>query len=309
MVKSFFRSLGIIGFVKKDFNFKFKDYLLFAYKFISCTLILCFSVEVCFSALVEFVCRVIFFQQPQLVLNTAMLFAQIGAWVILAILLPIYWFRVNTKMINYVATIAFIRNINHQKHTSSDIYCPRCKHIMSINSFKGKQIVYVDDKITYSYDYKDTYDSDGKKHVVRSRIKHVEPIYEEEEYTSYYATCQNHLCEFQDYRPVSKSLHRHKFYEMPYRITDTTTYLLYNSSTNGSGYGKTSAYRMGIPTIVFLIISVIVLFLSYKNSYAYINYSMGSDYLIRKLIGLCIIIGITIFASIFVQVYVHYKNK
>lgn len=302
------KKFQLIHIAKKSVKIRFADYCLFARKFVTNTIILIFFAEICSLALAEFLIRAVFQQNISELgvdTDTVLSLLQSIAWLIMAILFPIYWLRTNTKMFGFRATKNYISDIKIQKQSSDTIFCPRCGHEMTVNAFTEKINTHVDDKVTYENEI--VYDTSGR-YVRTIRRKRVQPIYEKIDYQTSYSVCQNKLCEFQNFRPGVNELIQHRFWQMPYKLLDVVSYLNYNRNTSKRSSGCTTAYKMGLPSGLLLFISAIILWFSYARSFTSITYLLDPSFLIRCLFGTCIIIGALLILSIMAQLICH-KQK
>ena len=188
-------------------------------------------------------------------INDVFVYAQ---WPLIAVIIAIYWLRCNVKVYNYSFTQTMGAKIRKQLQNSDKLICPRCNKIMTIRSFTEKIREQVGEHDEYYTEWVGT----GRDARPVSRKRTVAD-YSDVEYTRNYAVCQNLHCQYHDKKPYQRDVAIYKFFEMPYKISDTVRYAIRTKDTTTIGAGNIKQYSHGIPLFGYVGIVLILICICY----------------------------------------------
>lgn len=234
-------------------------------------------------------------------INNVFVYAQ---WPLIAVIIAIYWFRCNVKVYNYSFTQTMGAKIQKQLQNSNKLICPRCDKPMIIRSFTEK----IREQVGKHDEYYIEWVGIGKDARPVSQKRTVAD-YSNVEYTRNYAVCQNPHCQYHDKKPFRSDAAIYKFFEMPYKISDTIRYAIRTKDTTSLGAGNIKQYSHGLPLLghvgIVLILMCICFIFDVQSFELFGKQTESYDFLIKLLYTE----GIVLALSMLYQVAAHIRFR
>ena len=292
--------------IKQAIPLGWKDYFAFVVRAVTGTIIIPFFFKLSIEALLELFATIFESKAPSLlpVLYSVQNIFESLQWFVYAALVSVYWFRCNIRLYNFHFTKDVVRKIRAQSSLSGNIRCPRCGYTMTIRSFSEKGKIHTGDRTEYDLEQYRV----GNEYRVRT-VKKVIPEYRDVEYDRRYAMCQSHYCLFEEKKPYGKDYADYKFFEMPYRISDTLHYAVWTKNDTERLTGNLCRYRHGISIFKYLLMTILIAALSMWRGYGNIYFLFRKSALIAAFTNLGIYLGVALGISVLFQIAVHRTRK
>lgn len=292
--------------IKHAIPLGWKDYLAFIVRAVVGAAIIPIFFKLSIEALLELLATIFESRVPSIlpVLCSVQNIFEILQWLVYAALVSLYWFRCNIRLYNFHFTNDVVRKIRAQSSLSGTLRCPRCGYTMTVRSFseKGKE------KIGERTEYHMEQYRVGKE-VRAYTVKEVIPEYRDVTFERQYAACQSHYCFFEEKKPFGKDAANYKFFEMPYRISDTLHYAVWTDNDTERLTGNLHRYRHGISVFTYLLMTVLVFALSVWRGYDNISFLFREAAFEAALTNLSIYLGVALGISVLIQIVVHITRK
>ena len=285
-----------------------KDYFAFAVRVVVGAVIIPLFLKLSVEALLELFADVFEIKASNMLpfISSVQNTFEVLQWFIYAVLVSLYWFRCNIRLYNFRFTNDVVRKIRAQSPLSGSLRCPRCGYYMTVRSFSEKGKEHTGNRTEYDLEQYRV----GNEYRVRT-VKKVVPEYRDVEYERQYAMCQSHYCFFEEKQPHGRDSANYKFFEMPYRISDTLHYAVWTKNDTERLTGNLRRYRHGISVLTYLFMTVLVFALSVWREYDNISFLFRKTALVAVSTQLGFYLGIALGISILIQIVVHItcKNK
>lgn len=283
-----------------------KDYFAFVVRAVVGAAIIPIFFKLSIEALLELLATIFEIKAPSMlpILSSVQNIFETLQWFVYATLVSVYWFRCNVRLYNFRFTNDVVRKIRAQSSLSGSLRCPRCGYTMTVRSFSEKGKVHTGDRTEYDLEQYRV----GNEYRVRT-VKKVVPEYRDVEYERQYAMCQSHYCLFEEKKPYGKDSVNYKFFEMPYRISDTLHYAVWTKNDTERLTGNLCRYRHGLSVFKYLLMTVLIMAMSIWRGYGNINFLFRKSELIATLTNLGIYLGVALGISVLLQIAVYITRK
>lgn len=292
--------------IKRAIHLSWKDYFVFAIQMALGTVIIPLFCKLSIGALFELLASILKSAKPAVIpiVTSVQNSFETFQWLVYAALVSVYWFRCNIRTYNFHFTRDVVRKIRAQFSLSGTLRCPRCGYTMSVHSFSEKGKEKIGERTEYHMEqYR------AGKEIRAYTVKEVVPEYRDVTYERQYAMCQSHYCLFEEKKPYGKDAKNYKFFEMPYRISDTLHYAVWTNNDTVRLTGNLCRYRRGVSMFTCLLMTVLVFVLSVWRGYDNISFLFRETALDAVLTNLSVYLGVALGISVFIQVVVHITRK
>jgi len=292
--------------IKRAIHLGWKDYMAFAVRMILGAAIIPLFCKLSIGALFELLVPILWDLKPTLLplLVSAQNAFDTFQWIIYAVLVSVYWFQCNIRVYNFHFTRLAEKQIRSHSSWDGPLRCPRCGYTMTIKSFSEKGQEKVGERTEYHWEQYRV----GKE-VRHYSVKEVVPEYRDVEYERQYAMCQSHYCNFEEKQPRGRDYANYKFFEMPYRISDTLHYAVWTRNDTELFAGNLCRYRRGVSLFAYLFMTVLVFALSVWRGYDNYYFLFREAALETALTNLSVYLGVALGISVLIQVVVHITHK
>lgn len=292
--------------IKHAISLGWRDYFAFALRMILGAVIIPLFWKLSVEALFELLAPVVWNLKPTLlpllvsVQNTFETFQ----WLLYAVLVSVYWFQCNIRTYNFHFTRLAEKQIRSHPSWDGPLRCPRCGYTMKINSFSEKGQEKVGERTEYHWEQYRV----GKE-VRHYSVKEVTPEYRDVEYERQYAMCQSLYCLFEEKQPRGRDYANYKFFEMPYRISDTLHYAVWTKNDTVRLTGNLRRYRHGISVFTYLFMTVLIFAISAWRGYDNISFLHRQTAFVEAITNLSIHLGVVFGISMLIQLSIHIAYK
>lgn len=294
--------------IQKRIQPKLTDYFLFAVNLIIGSYILAFFCTVSVCAVVEFSVNTFYYSDGLFLIlsNVFDSYRAVWQWPAIAAVVLMFWFRCNIRLFNYHFTRSVCNAIKAQKSTYYEhrMTCPRCNYNMEVKTYSHDATVPVGEKVDYYYERIKVGNTD--RYVPRKKLT---TIYGKETFYSNQAICSSIYCHFHEKKQKRNKYTHYKFFEMPYRISDSLHYAVWTSTDNIRLAGYLRRYRRGIPIVIYFLISLLICFICKRHGYMFVNTFRIQALLIQYLSQLSILLCALLILCIIVQTLIHFFIK
>ena len=292
--------------IKRAIHLGWKDYFAFAVRMILGAVIIPLFCKLSVGALFELFTPVLWSAKPTLLpfLASVQNAYETFQWLLYAALVSVYWFQCNIRTYNFHFTRLAEKQIRSHHSWDGPLRCPRCGYTMTIKSFSEKGTEKVGERTEYHWEQYRV----GKE-VRHYSVKEVIPEYRDVEYERQYAMCQSLYCLFEEKHPRGRDYANYKFFEMPYRISDTLHYAVWTKNDTERLTGNLCRYRRGISVFTYLLLTVLIFALSVWRGYDNISFLFRKTALVAASTNLGTCLGIALGIDILIQVVVHISKK
>ena len=292
--------------IRRAIHLGWKDYFAFAVRMILGAIIIPLFCKLSIEALLELLAPVLWKLKPTWLpfLVSAQNTFETFQWMLYAVLVSVYWFQCNIRTYNFHFTRSAEKQIRSHYSWDGPLRCPRCGYTMTTKSFSEKGQEKVGERTEYHWEQYRV----GKE-VRHYSVKEVVPEYRDVEYERQYAMCQSLYCLFEEKKPRGRDYANYKFFEMPYRISDTLHYAVWTSNDTERLTGNLRRYRRGVSLSAYLFMTVLVFALSVWRRYDNIDFLFRSSSLVAALTNLGIYLGAALGLCVIIQLAAHITRK